>query len=105
MRSYRSRFDIIADILRVVKVNDSARKTQIMYGANLSYNLLTRYLAEILEACLVKFESKSGCYVLTEKGKRFLQHYREYSKRNRHVERQLETVNAKRKVLEELCSN
>jgi predicted transcriptional regulator len=76
-----------------------------MYGANLSYNLLTRYLAEILEACLVKFESKSGCYVLTEKGKRFLQHYREYSKRNRHVERQLETVNAKRKVLEELCSN
>jgi len=105
LRSYRSRFDIIADILRVVKVNDSARKTQIMYGANLSYNLLTRYLAEILEACLVKFESKSGCYVLTEKGKRFLQHYREYSKRNRHVERQLETVNAKRKVLEELCSN
>jgi predicted transcriptional regulator len=102
--NYRSRLDIIADILSVVKGNGSAKKTQIMYGANLSYTVLSRYLAEVLNACLLKFEGSKCHYVLTEKGKRFLQHYREYSKRNRHVERQLETVNAKRKVLEELCS-
>jgi predicted transcriptional regulator len=102
--SYRSRFDIIADILGVVKNNVSAKKTQIMYGANLSYNLLMRYLAEVLDASLIRFESKNECYVLTDKGRKFLEHYREYSKRNRHVERQLETVNAKKKVLEELCS-
>jgi predicted transcriptional regulator len=102
--SYRSRFDIIADILQVVKANDSAKKTQIMYGANLSYNLLTKYLAEISEACLMKLERSRGCYVLTDKGRKFLEHYREYSKRNRHIERQLENVNAKKKVLEELCS-
>lgn len=102
--NYRSKFDIIADILSVVKGNGSARKTQIMYGANLSYTVLTRYLAEVLEACLLRFENSKRCYVLTEKGRKFLEHYREYSRRNRHVERQLETVNAKRKVLEELCS-
>jgi predicted transcriptional regulator len=102
--SYRSRLDIIADILMVVKGNGSAKKTQIMYGANLSYTVLSKYLAEVLNACLIKFESGKRHYVLTEKGKKFLRHYREYSKRNRHVERQLETVNAKRKALEELCS-
>ena len=102
--SYRSKLDIIADILTVVKGNGTAKKTQIMYGANLSYTVLSRYLAEVLNACLLKFEGSKCHYVLTEKGKRFLQHYREYSKRNRHVERQLETVNAKRKVLEELCT-
>jgi len=102
--SYRSKLDIIADILTVVKGNGSAKKTQIMYGANLSYTVLSKYLAEVLNACLIKFESSKRHYVITEKGKKFLQHYREYSKRNKHVERQLETVNAKRKVLEELCT-
>ena len=104
MGSYRSRFDIIADILRVVKGDDGAKKTQIMYGANLSYNVLTRYLAEVLEAYLIKFVRSKRCYVLTVKGREFLERYREYSRRNKHVAQQLENVNAKKKVLEELCS-
>jgi len=102
--SYRSRFDIIADILRVVKGNDGARKTQIMYGANLSYKVLMRYLGEVLEACLVRFERGRGCYVLTGKGREFLEHYREYSRRSKHVARQLGYVESKRRVLEGLCS-
>lgn len=104
MGGYRSRLDIIADILSVVKGNGSVKKTQIMYGANLSYTVLSKYLDELLNVCLLKFESNKRHYVLTEKGKKFLQYYREYSRRNKHVERQLETVNAKRKILEELCS-
>jgi predicted transcriptional regulator len=102
--SYRSRFDIIADILRVVKGNDGARKTQIMYGANLSYKVLMRYLGEVLEACLIRFEKSKRCYVLTAKGREFLEHYREYSRRNKHVARQLNDVESKRRVLEGLCS-
>jgi predicted transcriptional regulator len=102
--SYRSRFDIIADILHVVKGNNGAKKTQIMYGANLSYRVLTKYLTEVLKACLIKFEKSKRCYVLTTKGIEFLEHYRDYSRRNRQVERHLETVNAKKKVLEQLCS-
>ncbi|MEM3551695.1 MAG: winged helix-turn-helix domain-containing protein [Candidatus Bathyarchaeia archaeon] len=105
MGSYRSRFDIIADILHVVKGNDGgAKKTQIMYGANLSYKVLMRYLAEVLDACLLEFENNRRCYVLTAKGREFLEHYREYSRRNKHVTRQLENVNAKKKLLEKLCS-
>lgn len=104
MGSYRNRLDIIADILRVVGSNGRAKKTQIMYGANLSYTVLTKYLTEVQNACLIKLEGSKRCYVLTDKGKKFLQHYKEYSRRNRRMERQLETINAKRKVLEELCS-
>ena len=45
MGNYRGKLDIIADILRVVSGN--AKKTQIMYQANLSYRVLQKYLAEI----------------------------------------------------------
>lgn len=102
MGNYRGKFDIIADMLRIVSRNNGAKKTQIMYGANLSYNLLKRYLDEIIEACLIRFEKSKQCYVLTSKGKEFLSHYREYSRRNRHLERQLENVHAKKKLLEGL---
>ncbi|MGQ9461394.1 MAG: winged helix-turn-helix domain-containing protein, partial [Candidatus Bathyarchaeaceae archaeon] len=37
MGKYRGRLDIVADILSVVNNNDGARKTRIMYQANLSY--------------------------------------------------------------------
>ena len=105
MGSYRGRFDIIADILRVVKGNDGAKKTQIMYGANLSYKVLMRYLGEVLEACLVKFEMSRRCYVLTAKGREFLERYKEYSRRHRRIEEQLKDIRIKRKFLEELCFN
>jgi len=101
--SYRSRLDIIADVLRVV--SQGAKKTQIMYQANLSYKLLTRYLAEVLEVCLVRFEDKEECYVLTRKGKAFLEEYKKYSRSNKRLEKQLNNIDDKRKVLEKLCSN
>ena len=103
MGSYRSRLDITADILKIVSRN--AKKTQIMYQANLSYKLLTRYLEETLEAALINFEDKKRCYVLTSKGLKFLEKYKEYSRCNDRVEKQLNDVNAKKKALEALCSN
>ncbi len=78
MGSYRGRLDIIADILGVAR--QRAKKTQIMCQANLSYRLLTRYLAEVRRAYLVRFEREEKCYVLTRKGMEFLQRYKEYSK-------------------------
>jgi len=103
MGSYRDRLDIIADILHVA--SGGAKKTQIMYQANLSYRLLTKYLAEIRKACLIRFEHEERCYMLTLKGKKFLERYKEYSRRNKSVVKQLNDVNSKRKILEELCSN
>jgi predicted transcriptional regulator len=100
--NYRSRLDIIADILHVA--SQGAKKTRIMYQANLSHKVLTVYLAEIVKASLVRFERKDRCYVLTSKGRQFLERYKEYSRRNRHVEKQLNDINGKKEVLEKLCS-
>ncbi|HLN45761.1 MAG TPA: winged helix-turn-helix domain-containing protein, partial [Candidatus Sulfotelmatobacter sp.] len=63
MGYYRRRLDIIADILNAASKN--ARKTQIMYQANLSYKVLQRYLAEIATAQLISYEDKRQHYSLT----------------------------------------
>jgi predicted transcriptional regulator len=86
-------------------VSQTAKKTQIMYQANLSYKVLTRYLREVSAASLVDFECEKQCYVLTAKGREFLEAYNEYSRDNRHLEKRLSEINGKKKVLEELCSN
>ena len=99
---YRRKLDIIADMLLVA--SNGAKKTQIMYGANLSYDLLKKYLEEVRKAYLLSFERKNRHYVLTSKGKQFLEVYKEYSKRNRYVAKRLDDVDGKKKMLEDLCS-
>ncbi len=103
MGSYRSRLDIVADILHVV--SRGAKKTQIMYQANLSYKLLNKYLTEIIRAYLIRFERKDRCYVLTNKGEEFLKKYKEYSRRNKNIEKQLNKIRNQRKVLEEMIKS
>jgi predicted transcriptional regulator len=100
--SYRRRLDIIADILSVV--TGSAKKTHIMYRANLSYAVLQKYLAEMTSASLISFEDENQCYVLGDKGRAFLDVYEEYSKTNQHLEEGLNAVRTKKSVLEKLCS-
>ena len=103
MGSYRSKLDIIADILQVVRQN--AKKTQIMYQANLSYKVLQRYLRDVTAASLIDFETTEQRYVLTSKGKDFLEAYKDYAKTNKNIEKRLNDVDNKKKSLEELCSN
>lgn len=102
MGNHRSRLNIIADML--FAINENAKKTQIMYRANLSYGLLIKYLEELSRSCLARFEQSQGCYVLTDKGVEFLNRYRDYLKRNKYVEKQMSDVNSRRKALEALCS-
>ena len=101
MGNYRSRLDIIADILNAA--GRDAKKTQIMYQANLSYKVLQKYLADVVNASLVSFADEKNCYQLTEKGRRFLEAYQKYSLTNRHIEKRLNDVASRRKVLEDLC--
>jgi predicted transcriptional regulator len=101
--NYRDRLDIIADILQVVSQN--AKKTQIMYQANLSYKVLQRYLRDIISASLINFEIAERCYVLTSKGQKFLEDYKDYAKTYKSIEKRLNDVGSKKKNLEELCSN
>ncbi|MEM3378412.1 MAG: winged helix-turn-helix domain-containing protein [Candidatus Bathyarchaeia archaeon] len=102
MGSYRGRLDIIADILRAVSQN--AKKTQIMYQANLSYQVLQKYLNEVSEALLIEFNCQDQCYVLTDKGKAFLEAYKEYSRECMYIAKRMNEIQDKRKVLEAFCS-
>jgi predicted transcriptional regulator len=89
MVRYRDRLDIIADVLEVAK--GGARKTQIMYGANLSYKLLTRYLKKVMNMGLVRREDGS-IFKLTEKGSDFLQEFYGYREHLGEVEERLSDI-------------
>jgi len=104
MVKYRSRLQIVADMLSVVSGNDDTRKTRIMYFANLSWDLLNRYLNDLMEAGLVSLDS-SGYYVLTSKGKLFLYRFSEYCKRSEEVEEHLNDLEKERRNLENMCLN
>jgi len=99
--TYRDRLDIIADILTVV--SREAKKTQIMYQANLSYKILQRYLNEIADASLIRFENEQQIYMLTDKGQNYLDAYKEYSRCGKSMEKRLNDFTTKRKSLEGLC--
>src|SRR5271157_3183301 len=98
---YRRRFDIIADMLSVA--NGRAKKTKIMYQANLSYKLLKKYLDEISRSNLVTYERKGRCYALTPKGEEFLKAYRQYSQHAVYLEKHLTHFRLEEKVLRKLC--
>ena len=96
---HRSRLQIVADILFVVK--DGAKKNQIMRRANLSYRLLCRYLTDVIEAGLVR-SGDSGSYTLTLRGREFLNAYEEYSRRSRQLEEQFDDISHQRIVLDKV---
>jgi predicted transcriptional regulator len=102
MGRYRNRLQIIADILAIT--SRGAKKTRIMYQANLSYKLLCKYLDEVVAAGLVRFVD-GDCYVLTIKGREFLNRHQEYSKHCEMVEEHLNHINNVKSILERMCSN
>jgi len=99
--NYRDRLDIIADILNVA--SQDAKKTQIMYQANLSYKVLQRYLNEVTDALLITFENHDQRYKLTVKGHEYLDAYKEYARCSKTMEKHLNDFSVKRKALENLC--
>ena len=103
MRNYRRRLDIIADILKVA--SQKAKKTQIMYQANLSYKVLQRYLKEVKAASLIDFNTEDQCYTLTQKGREFLESYIDYEQTSKKIEKRLNDADSKKRSLEELCSS
>ncbi|WP_366931347.1 winged helix-turn-helix domain-containing protein [Methanolobus sp.] len=61
----RSRLDIIIAILKIAQ--DGAKKTQIVYGANLNSTIANKYLTSLEEKQLI--EQKGVFFVTTDKGK------------------------------------
>lgn len=67
----RGRLEIIADVLIVAR--GGAKKTQIVYRANLNFKRVGIYLPYLKEKGLI--ENTSSEYTTTEKGKEFLRVY------------------------------
>ncbi len=103
MTKYRSKLQIIAEILEIVR--QGAKKTHIMYRANLSYKLLCKYLDEVLDCGLVRVDRGEDCYVVAPKGEKFLEQFNSYMRRRAQVKRELESVNEEKALLEQMYMN
>ena len=75
---YRSRIQIIAEILEVVRAG--ARKTHIMYKANVNCSVLKEYLDFLMQQNLIEERTvgkKRIVYATTERGLTVLRYFRE----------------------------
>src|SRR3989304_728369 len=80
------------------------RKTRMMYQANLSYRQSEKYLNSLLENGLMECNDDS-CYLITKRGKDFLQMYDDYLERNRRIGEDINGVHKDRLLLENMCFN
>ena len=96
-RQYRTRIQIAADILEIAKAG--SRKTRIMYLGNLSFDLLQKYLENLVELGLVEVRNGSDkTYVATERGLQFLEEFRE-------LQKHAEVVEVKKRTLQSLLND
>ena len=79
-RSYRSKYDIIADILEAAM--NGAKKTRIMHVANVNYYSFRKYFKMLLEEGLIEeFKNSAGepLYKTTEEGVKHLKMFTMFS--------------------------
>lgn len=78
MDKKRNKLEIIRDILQVIREkNGRIKPTHILYKSNLSHQMMTEYLQELIGKELI-FESdmnNSKTYSLTDKGMKYLSEY------------------------------
>jgi predicted transcriptional regulator len=103
MNKYRSRIQIVRDILFVTASRTISRKTHIMYGANLSYKLVTQYLDEVVNAGLLQCDN-GGFFTLTFRGKEFLKLCENYEKNSKVLEGQLNHLKDDEQALHKMLS-
>ena len=70
----RNDLDICADILTAARAG--AKKTHIVYRANLNFKLVRKYLRRLIENGLLLPSSESNLYTTTKEGMDFLEQYR-----------------------------
>ena len=99
MKKNRDRLSLIAAILEVAQTD--ANKTKIMYMANLSFQLLEKYLMLTLNVSFL--QQKGSMYEITEKGRRFLKNFNSFHERRCEVQKMMKDLSEERKLLERLC--
>jgi len=88
----------LRDILFTVSVVNGAKKTHIMYRANLGGKVLNRHLGETLKVGLLKCDGESH-YWLTDKGEHFLKLYEDYDRSRRDLKEQTDNLEKEKKAL------
>jgi len=69
----RNDLDICADILRVAKTG--AKKTQIVYQANLNFKIVKKYLQRLIANGMLATYQGGRLYMTTGLGSNFLEQY------------------------------
>ena len=98
----RCSLDIVKAILSIASVR--SRKTKIMYGANLSFHQVEKYLNALLGSGLLEHDVDSG-YLITGAGRKFLVLYEDYLERSKVLRQQAERNTRDRLQLENMCFN
>lgn len=78
MNKKRTRLEVVRDILEVIRnKNGKIKPTHILYKSNLSHQMMSTYLTELIEkGFIVEQQTKSGrTYSITEKGLTYLSKY------------------------------
>lgn len=99
--SNRHSLDIVSDMLSAASVK--ARKTRIMYQANLSFTQVEKYLHSLLENGLLCHGGDS-CYAVTQKGLEFLKLYSEYVEHCKQIKDRVNQSSRERLLLEDMCA-
>ena len=71
----RNSFEIMADILSLCK--RPRTKTKVMYGTNLSWQMLQKYLSQLQSLGFLEVHHSLTKYATTEKGLKFVEKWRE----------------------------
>ena len=98
----RNRLEIVRDMLSVA--SEKTKKTRIMYQANLSFRLMEKYLNSLLESGLLECVDDSS-YLITSRGKEFLQMYEDYLEQCRRIGEEIKGTRKDRLLLENICFN
>ena len=81
-RRKRTRYEIIHDLL--AQCENGAKKTWLMYRANLSYELTNNYINKLVEKGLIT--QKDDLYYITEKGQKLMQLLRQYVDKKKQID-------------------
>jgi predicted transcriptional regulator len=96
----RCSLDIVHEMLSIASVK--VRKTKIMYGANLSFLQLEKYLSALLGSGLLAYDGDSG-YLITRTGMEFLHQYNDYVERSTRLKSEVERNTKDKLHLENMC--
>ena len=74
MSQRRSNLEIVAEILKIAR--KGAKKTRIVYGANMNFKMLDEYIEKLEKAGLIEGpQGNGGTIKTTEKGVEYLQRF------------------------------